>query len=111
MRRSLKFTTGCEKPPSAPSEAHQAIANTATAAAASFVLRWMGFLILLSPLSFREGSSPGEAPFLRPANLSPGFHCSVRRARCHPLVTAAWTLLPSDQTTIGGVWRLPSRIH
>src|SRR5437870_3416624 len=96
-RKSLKLTIGSLNPPS-PSVAHPAIANTTSAAAASFVLRLVILLIFL-------------APFFPPAILSPGLQCSAHSRFCHPLVTARWTLLPSDQPTIGGVSRLPSRIQ
>src|SRR6266550_4285271 len=96
-RRSLNVTIGSLNPP-IPSEAQPAIANTANTAAASLVLRLMMFLIFL-------------APCVRPAILSPSLLGSVQFRFCHQQVTAAWTLLPSDQPTIGGVSRLPSRIR
>src|SRR4029077_6502495 len=99
-RRSLKFTIGSLKPPS-PRVAHPAIANTASAAAASFVLRAPSHVVLLIFL----------APFCRPEMLSPSLRWSVHFHFCHPVVTAAWTLLPSGQPTIGGVSRLPSQIR
>src|SRR5438552_6897311 len=112
-RRSLKLTIGSLNPPS-PSVAHPAMANTASAAAASFVLRLVILLIFLAPLFPPAILSPGLLWF--PTNLSSGvLNCRKsfdRRAQlCHPLVTARWTLLPSDQPTIGGVSRLPSRIQ
>src|SRR5256714_11098689 len=51
------------------------------------------------------------APCVRPAKLSPSLLGSVQFRFCHQQVTAAWTLLPANQPTIGGVSRPPSRIR
>src|SRR5438552_16721839 len=111
-RRSLKLTIGSLNPPS-PSVAHPAIANTASAAAASFVLRLVILLIFLAPFFGPAKLSPGLLCF--PANLSPRVlyrrKSLERHAKRPPRGTRSWTLLPSDQPTIGGVWRLPSRIQ
>src|SRR5687768_1955931 len=86
-----------------------AIANTASAAATSFAFCPVILRIIHSP--FVRPATDSPSLLCCPAKISPSSLGSIHSHSCHQQVTPSWTLLPSDQPTIGGVSRLPSRIR